>query len=247
MVCEAQYGGKITDTLDRRLFKTYTQVWLNSNTCGDGFSFNPKQPIFKIPDNFVYKVADFDQITQWHSYIKTFPEIDSPEIFGLHPNADLTFRVKEVTALFNTLGETQPKGGGGGGDGLSREDVVADKAKEILGRMPEFYVEEEYKVKINKLGGLTVPLNIFLYQEVQRLQAAIHKVRQTFHIVMQAIRGEVVVTTEIMDSINAFFDARVPKLWLYRYVLPILFFKRISCSFRHFLTFFSLHFFLSYL
>mmetsp|Transcript_37891 Transcript_37891/g.74187 ORF Transcript_37891/g.74187 Transcript_37891/m.74187 type:complete len:253 (+) Transcript_37891:506-1264(+) len=36
-------------------------------------------------------------------------EIDSPEIFGLHPNADLTFRVKEATSLFHTLGETQPK------------------------------------------------------------------------------------------------------------------------------------------
>jgi hypothetical protein len=32
---------------------------------------------------------------------------------------------------------------------------------------------------------------------------------------MQAIRGEVVVTGDIMDSINAVFDARVPKLWLH--------------------------------
>jgi dynein heavy chain len=51
---------------------------------------------------------------------------------------------------------------------------------------------------------------------VQRLQAAIYKVRSTLEIVMQAIRGEVVVTGEIMDSINAIFDARVPKSWLYR-------------------------------
>lgn len=42
-------------------------------------------------------------------YVKTFPEIDTPEVFGLHPNADLTFRVKEVNALFSTLGSTQPK------------------------------------------------------------------------------------------------------------------------------------------
>lgn len=215
MVCEAQYGGKITDTLDRRLFKTYTQVWLNSNTCVDGFSFNPKQPIFKIPDNFVYKVADFDQITQWHSYIKTFPEIDSPEIFGLHPNADLTFRVKEVTALFNTLGETQPKGGGGGGDGLSREDVVAEKAKDILSRMPEFYVEEEYKLKINKLGGLTVPLNIFLYQEIQRLQAVLGKVSFMLQQLLLAINGEVVMTESLQQCLDAIFDAKVPRSWLY--------------------------------
>ena len=100
----------------------------------------------------MYKVENFDQIGNYHNYIKSFPEIDSPEIFGLHPNADLTFRVKEVTALFATLGETQPKGGGGGGDGPSREDIVSEKASDILSKMPEAYIEEEYKVKINKLG-----------------------------------------------------------------------------------------------
>lgn len=71
----------------------------------DGFAFNPKSPIFKIPNNFLYKVDSYDNINAYHNYIKSFPEIDSPEIFGLHPNADLTFRVKEVTALFATLGE----------------------------------------------------------------------------------------------------------------------------------------------
>lgn len=29
MVSEVQYGGKITDDLDRRMFKTYTQVTTN--------------------------------------------------------------------------------------------------------------------------------------------------------------------------------------------------------------------------
>jgi dynein heavy chain len=81
--------------------------------------------------------------------------------------------------------------------------------------VPEDYIEDEYEDRITSLGGFGVPLNIFLYQEVQRLQAAIGKVRDTLDIVMQAIRGEVVVTAEIMDSINAIYDARVPKAWLY--------------------------------
>ncbi|CAN0351725.1 unnamed protein product, partial [Laminaria digitata] len=50
-----------------------------------------------------------EQLGTFKDYVKTFPEIDTPEIFGLHPNADLTFRVKEVNALFSTLGNTQPK------------------------------------------------------------------------------------------------------------------------------------------
>jgi len=77
------------------------------------------------------------------------------------------------------------------------------------------YIEDDYEEKISAQGGYDVPLNIFLYQEVQRFQNAIDKVRSTLEIVMQAIRGEVVVTAEIMDSINAIYDARVPKSWLY--------------------------------
>jgi dynein heavy chain len=84
---------------------------LNENTCKESFTYNPKHPINqKKGEDFIYRVQSFETIGAYHGYIKSFPEIDSPEIFGLHPNADLTFRVKEVTALFNTLGETQPKG-----------------------------------------------------------------------------------------------------------------------------------------
>ena len=215
MVCEAQYGGKITDNLDRRLMKTYTQRYLNPETVTDGFTFNPKTPIFKIPDNFNYKVDNYESITQYHSYIKMMPEIDTPEIFGLHPNADLTFRVKEVNQLFDTLSNTQPKGGGGGGDGMSREDIAAEKATELLSRMPEFYVEEEYKIKIQKLGGLGIPLNIFLYQEIQRLQAVIAKVSQMLKQMRLAINGEVVMTEELMDCISGIFEAKAPKDWIF--------------------------------
>ena len=215
MVCEAQYGGKITDTLDRRLFKTYTQCWLNPSTCAEGFNFNPKAPIFKIPDNFVYKVASFENITQWHTFIKSFPEIDSPEIFGLHPNADLTFRVKEVTALFATLAESQPKGGGSTGDGPSREDIVGEKALELLNRIPEHYVEEEYKVKINKLGGLAIPLNIFLYQEIQRLQAVLGKITFMLTQLRLAINGEVIMSEDLQLCLDAMYDARPPRSWIF--------------------------------
>ena len=33
MVSDVQYGGKITDSLDVRLFRTYTKEWLTERTC----------------------------------------------------------------------------------------------------------------------------------------------------------------------------------------------------------------------
>ena len=215
MVGEVQYGGRITDDLDRRLFVAYTEAWLSPVTLTPNFTFNPESPINKLPDNFTYRINDYLDIDDYMTYIQRFPDSDPPEVLGLHPNADLTFRFKEVNQLFNTILETQPKQSGAVGGGKTREEVVLAKCDELVDIIPSDYIEDEYEESIANMGGYGIPLNIFLFQEVQRLQMAITNVRNTLSIVLQAIRGEVVVTSEIMESINAVFDARVPRSWLY--------------------------------
>jgi len=214
MVADVQYGGKITDDLDRRLFQTYAAQWLTTQTCAEGYSFTPSAPLFRIPGNFQYTVPAGPEIKEYRDFVSTFPEIDSPEVFGLHPNADLTYRNNEVNMMLRTLGETQPKGGGGGG-GVSREEVVFGKAGELLGRLPADYIEDDYKAQIQKLGGLDKPLNIFLFQEIQRLQRVIGKVRFVLQQLQLAIKGEVVMTEELQQSLDAMVDAKVPHLWTY--------------------------------
>ena len=44
----------------------------------------------------MYRIPNFIEMEDFMGYISKFPNIDSPEIIGLHPNADLTFRFKEV-------------------------------------------------------------------------------------------------------------------------------------------------------
>ena len=210
MVSDVQYGGKITDSLDVRLFRTYTKEWLTDRTCEDDYSFTPESPLLKIPDDFEYRVNAFTEHGDYRKYIEQFPENDSPEIFGLHPNADLTYCVKEANALFKTLGDTQPKGGGGD-DGVSREDVVYEKASELLSRIPDDYEEDNYKAKIKKLGGMTVPMNIFLFQEIQRFQNVIAKTRFTLTQLQLAIMGEVVMSSELQETLQSIYDAKVPQ------------------------------------
>ena len=115
MIAEVQYGGKVTQGLDRRLLVLYAQEWLKEEALQDGFSYSPERPITRLPRGFEYVVLGADSIEEYHKFCASLPDVDSPEIFGLHPNADLTFRVREASSLLHALEGTQPKGGGGGG------------------------------------------------------------------------------------------------------------------------------------
>jgi dynein heavy chain len=189
MAGEVQYGGRITDDIDRRLFCAYTEAWLSAQTLTASFTFNPESPINKIPGNFIYKIPKVVEISDYMAFIQRIPDVDSPEVLGLHPNADLTFRFKEVTQLLDTILETQPKQVGSTTGGKTREEVVLAKCQELMSCIPADYIEDDYEEKIQAQGGFEIPLNIFLYQELQRFQAAIYKVRTTLDIVAQAIRG----------------------------------------------------------
>lgn len=93
----------------------------------------------------------------------------------------------------------------------------------MLSKLPPDYNENEVREKIKRLAGpkllndrgMTVPLNIFLFQEIQRMQRVIGIVRKTLEDTILAIDGQIIMTTEIMDAINAMFDAKVPYNWVY--------------------------------
>lgn len=76
--------------------------------------------------------------------MNSVPATDSPEVFGLHGNADLTFRLKESIEMINTIMETRPKDSSGGG-GKSKEEIVQDKARELLLKMPINYIDTEVR------------------------------------------------------------------------------------------------------
>jgi dynein heavy chain len=216
MVSEIQYGGKITDDFDRRLFNTYAERWLNPIIEKEEFTFNPDRMIGELPDNFHYIVPLFQEQKEYYEYVSKFPEIDTPEVSGLHPNADLTYRLKEATTMFKILMETQPKDtGGGSGGGMSTEDIVKARAADLLETTPPEYNEDRYLVKIRALGGLDVPLNIFLYQEIRVIEFVVKKVRNDLVQLSLAIDGEVVMTDALATIIDQLFNANVPRVWMY--------------------------------
>jgi len=174
---------------------------------------------------FNYHIPDYLEHQRFVEYITKMPSNDGPPIFGLHPNADLTFRLKESLEMINVLVDTQPKEVGGG-SGLSREDQVKEKIeKELLPKLPQDFIILDVLDRLKVLRGPkglvdsvtgrydTVPLNIFLRQEIEWFQLILNIVRKTLVDMIDAIDGSISMTAEIVASIDAVFDFRVPYSW----------------------------------
>ncbi|CAJ1379392.1 unnamed protein product [Effrenium voratum] len=214
MVAEVQYGGRITDDLDRELFITYAAKWLCDDMFRPSFNFN------SYSAEYGYKIPDGLEMSVYRDHIENIPPVDSPLIFGLHPNADITYRLKEASEMLTTIIETQPKDGNAS-VGKSMDEKVREEALELLEKVPPELVEEVFRAQVQKLRGppridergFKAPLNIFLFQELQRLQNIIFIVRSNLDNLVLAIEGVVVMTVDLLEDSNCVFDGRVPKKW----------------------------------
>ncbi|XP_028415244.1 dynein heavy chain 5, axonemal-like [Dendronephthya gigantea] len=200
MIGEVQYGGRVTDDFDKRLLNTYAHVWFTDALFQDSFKFYNG-----------YTIPRCTQIADFRSAIEELPLTDTPEVFGLHPNADITYQAKTTTDVLETIVNIQPKDSGGGG-GETRETVVFRQASEMLDKLPDNYVPHEVKARLQKMGALT-SMNIFLRQEVDRMQRVITTVRTTLVDLKLAIDGTIIMSENLKDALDNIYDARVPALW----------------------------------
>ncbi|XP_028289911.1 dynein heavy chain 5, axonemal [Gouania willdenowi] len=202
MLGEVQYGGRVTDDLDKRLLNTFTSVWFSENTFSDRFCFFKG---YDIP-------AQARSVQDVLQHIEALPLVDTPEVFGLHPNADITYQTNLANETLSTIISIQPKDSGGGA-GETREASVQRLANEMLEKLPPDYVPHEVKGRLQKMGALQ-PMNIFLRQELDRMQRVISSVRSTLTDLQLAIDGTIIMSEDLRDALDCMFDARIPRRWL---------------------------------
>jgi len=150
-----------------------------------------------------------NDIELYRKYIVELPLVDDPDLFGLHANADLVFRTGQTKQVLNTVLDIQPKDGGGGG-GLTREEIVLKMVEDLQQKCPPDFNPDNVRTSIKGLGGLGKPLNICLKQEIDRLQKVIKTLRTMLANLKLAIAGTIVMSPELASALDALFLARVP-------------------------------------
>lgn len=98
LIGEAMYGGRVTDDWDRRILMTYLEEYM-----GD-FLFD------KNRDFFFAKTPDYDYIQPVNKTLEGFlntvndvPLINSPIVFGLNPNAEITYFTNSAKNTWENL------------------------------------------------------------------------------------------------------------------------------------------------
>ena len=101
MVSEANYGGRVTDPKDR---------WCINTILSDFYDPKVLHENFKFSESGVYMIPPEGDLLSFKEYIiQNVPYNDLTEIFGLHPNADITSSINDTTILLSTVLYLMPR------------------------------------------------------------------------------------------------------------------------------------------
>jgi dynein heavy chain len=140
----------------------------------------------------------------------TIPQ-ESPVAFGLHPNAEIGFRMKQAESMFAQIRELQPRSSGKG-DGLSPQDIANQKLEDILepGKFPDAI---DVKEVLEKLEGDRSPfVNVFL-QEIDRLAILQGEIKRSLEELRLGLRGDLQMSERMEQLQQALAEDRVSASW----------------------------------
>ncbi|KAH8862796.1 Dynein heavy chain 3, axonemal [Schistosoma japonicum] len=198
---ECNYGGRVTDDKDRRLLISLLGIFYNRKIIDEEH--------YKFSPSGIYYCPNDGTVQDFIDYIRSLPLNPTPEVYGLHDNADITKDNQETFQLFSGVLLTLPRQKDTAGK--SPESTVQELASDILSKLPpDFNLKEvinNYPVKYEE------SMNTVLRQELIRFNRLTSAIRSTLIDLQKAIKGLVVMSADLEDVFNSILNGKLPNVW----------------------------------
>ena len=200
------YGGRVTDFLDQRCLQTILGRFFDPVVINGRFNITA-DGVYCIPE-------DIQELSVVKKYLGDLPPFETPELFGLHSNADITYNRNSSRRSIDALLTLQPRAKGGGG-GSNTDDKVFNDCARMLNDLPppiDKSQAHEDTYRITEAGTM-VSLGTVCSQEVDVFNFISDRLKKWLKELIKAIRGEVVMSSSLESMYNAIAIGRVPESW----------------------------------
>ncbi|XP_031192756.1 dynein heavy chain 14, axonemal isoform X3 [Mastomys coucha] len=230
LISEVIYGGRMTDEWDKRCLKTLFYKFCNPEMLKADSSLSSNEMYQPVPSDA--------SLNDCINIIQSFPDDDSPEILGIHPEATYMCNEIKTQKCIENLIYMQSKDAPGYlmiNPEQSTDDLVMEVLSDIMTQLPLTVENEEVSEpesqatfkfimaspiweRLHKniqgydplIHSVLIP---FLKKEIEcfnKLLSVIHKSLKNLQL---AIKGESILTPDLEEMYDSFLRARVPMLW----------------------------------
>ena len=214
LIGDAMYGGRVSDNLDRRVLKTYLEEYM-----GD-FLFDDCQEFCFSRVGFDYVLPEWGDLENYTNMVESLPLTNSPAVFGLHPNAEIGYYSLAVKGMWVDLISLQPRTAGGG-EGMSREDYIANTAKDIFDKIPLASLDvgsyDLLQTRVLLLDkneeDFITPCQVVLLQELERWNSLVKKMAISLQDLNKALVGEIGMSDELDNLGDSLYNGFLPFMW----------------------------------
>ena len=134
---------------DEEAFMAILESFINPNTTSEDFKYIAESTYYPVPEKFT--------LAQFKTYLRKYPDVDRPDIFGLDENATIIRSQSEAKALLEKVFELEfasknlikSERASEENDEMivSKYTAIKDKMHKIITELPELLNEEECRRK----------------------------------------------------------------------------------------------------
>jgi dynein heavy chain len=216
LVGDIIYGGRVVDQLDLTTIGSLLRRYINEEVVQEKFYFREIGTYTFFPDDA--------NLTFYKSHIQSLQLIETPELFGLHANAEKKrqhmeskYLLSNVISLQSTYSNPEEK----------VEVVVSSLIQQLKPIIPGKLTMPKFEKEP------TSPLQQVLKQEIQLYNALLSTINASLLKLESALEGKILLYGELEQMFNEIARKSVPNLWLessYPTVKPLLNFIEDLCE-----------------